>query len=334
MTEILTESFCERCGTRYTFEPVDTRRPLASIGTFGRGLRHFFTDPGSTLGESFAVARSESEQRATTHALEAFHQTFNFCLTCRQYVCGECWNAVEGRCLTCAPVEEPAAVIELAAPAPAASLAVADIDLPRIEVVDQPIELDVEPVALEEVVDAAAVTDRLAKLAPQETAVETEIAPVEAVAEAEPAAEAEPVAAEVPPAPAPLADLQGTLLGLEPGRSLDAEIAAYEEQRGAGPETPEPEAVEVAPEPEPFRPVSIPAPWPIAEDQVAAMAAPGERPALESLPPIVGPTTVVGAGHPAGAPISGARACPSCGLSLSVSARFCRRCGTAQQQAG
>ena len=135
MTEILTESFCERCGTRYTFEPVETRRPLASIGTFGRGLRHFFTDPGSTLGESFAVARSESEQRATTHALEAFHQTFNFCLTCRQYVCGECWNAVEGRCLTCAPVEEPAAVFELAAPAPAASLAVADIDLPRIEVV-------------------------------------------------------------------------------------------------------------------------------------------------------------------------------------------------------
>jgi hypothetical protein len=28
-----------------------------------------------------------------------------------------------------------------------------------------------------------------------------------------------------------------------------------------------------------------------------------------------------------------ARACPSCGLSLSASARFCRRCGTPQQAA-
>jgi ribosomal protein L40E len=30
-------------------------------------------------------------------------------------------------------------------------------------------------------------------------------------------------------------------------------------------------------------------------------------------------------------PILAARACPSCGLSLSANARFCRRCGTPQQ---
>ena len=49
MTEILTESFCERCGTRYTFEPVaDRRKPLKAIGTLGRGIRHFVSDPGST----------------------------------------------------------------------------------------------------------------------------------------------------------------------------------------------------------------------------------------------------------------------------------------------
>jgi predicted amidophosphoribosyltransferase len=30
-------------------------------------------------------------------------------------------------------------------------------------------------------------------------------------------------------------------------------------------------------------------------------------------------------------PVLTARACPSCGLSLSASARFCRRCGTPQQ---
>jgi hypothetical protein len=109
MTEILTESFCERCGTRYTFEPVDSRRrPMSAIGTLGRGIRHFVSDPGSSLDEAFAVARSEQEQRSTAHALEAFHRTFNFCLTCRQYTCGDCWNAVEGRCLTCAPTPEAA----------------------------------------------------------------------------------------------------------------------------------------------------------------------------------------------------------------------------------
>ena len=109
MTEILTESFCERCGTRYTFETVEAKRgPLGAIGTFGRGLKHFVSDPDTSFDEAFAVARSEQDQRSTTHALEAFHQTFNFCLNCRQYTCGDCWNVVEGRCLTCAPTPEAA----------------------------------------------------------------------------------------------------------------------------------------------------------------------------------------------------------------------------------
>ena len=343
MTEILTESFCERCGTRYTFEPVDTRRPMSSIGTFGRGLRHFFTDPDSTLGESFAVARSETEQRATNHALEAFHQTFNFCLSCRQYVCGECWNAVEGRCLTCAPVEEPTAPVEAAATAASAMPAVvADLAPPRIEVVGEP-GTTAAPVVAEPT--EAVVAEPLApeEAEPQAEAAGEAVGEAEAepVAEAAGEAEAEPVA-EAPPielepvAEAPPIELEpaldSALEGLEPGRSLDAEIAAYEEQHVAG----EPEAVEVAPEPaEPFRPVLAPAPPPIAEEQVAAMApSPGERSPLEVLPPILGPRTVVGADQPAAAPSPGARTCPSCGLSLSVSARFCRRCGTAQQQAG
>ena len=107
MTEILTESFCERCGTRYTFEPVVPRnKRMTAIGTLGRGIRHFVSDPGSSLDEAFAVARSESEQRTTATALEAFHRTFNFCLSCRRYTCADCWNAVEGRCLSCSPVPE------------------------------------------------------------------------------------------------------------------------------------------------------------------------------------------------------------------------------------
>ena len=30
----------------------------------------------------------------------------NFCLSCRQYTCSDCWNTVEGRCLSCAPTPE------------------------------------------------------------------------------------------------------------------------------------------------------------------------------------------------------------------------------------
>src|SRR6185503_6723251 len=104
--------FCERCGTRYTFEPVQSRRgPFGAIGTLGRGFRHFVADPGSSLDEAFAVAKSEQEQRSTANALEAFHRTFNFCLSCRQYTCADCWNPVEGRCLSCAPTPEALAPV-------------------------------------------------------------------------------------------------------------------------------------------------------------------------------------------------------------------------------
>ncbi len=69
-----------------------------------------------------ADARSDEERSATTHQLDAFHKTFNFCLTCRQYTCGNCWNTAEGRCLTCSPLPEvePAAVVLVEAIAPAA----------------------------------------------------------------------------------------------------------------------------------------------------------------------------------------------------------------------
>jgi zinc-ribbon domain len=134
MTEILTESFCERCGTRYTFEPVQSkRRGLGKIGTLGRGFRHFVSDPGSSLDEAFAVARSEQEQQSTTHALEAFHRTFNFCLNCRQYTCGDCWNAVEGRCLSCSPtgesLEPPAPRMDTTVVLPSLDLAQAHVSI-------------------------------------------------------------------------------------------------------------------------------------------------------------------------------------------------------------
>ena len=46
---------------------------------------------------------SETERESTAYQLDAFHKTFNFCMSCRQYTCPNCWNEAEARCLTCAP---------------------------------------------------------------------------------------------------------------------------------------------------------------------------------------------------------------------------------------
>jgi hypothetical protein len=105
MPEILTESFCERCGTRYTFEsaaPRKTRR-LGQFKTLSKGMKNWVMSDDTSLDEAMAAARNDDERELTSHQLDAFHATFNFCMTCRQYTCGNCWNAAEGRCLTCAP---------------------------------------------------------------------------------------------------------------------------------------------------------------------------------------------------------------------------------------
>ncbi len=105
MPEILTESFCERCGTRYTFEsaaPPRTKK-LGRFKTLSKGLKNYVLSDDSSMDEAMAAARSDEEREVTSHQLDAFHATFNFCMTCRQYTCANCWNQAEGRCLTCAP---------------------------------------------------------------------------------------------------------------------------------------------------------------------------------------------------------------------------------------
>jgi len=107
MTEILTESFCERCGTRYTFESTAPRQKrMGGIRILGRGLKNFVLSDDSSLDEAMAAARSDVEREATAQQLDAFHRTFNFCMSCRQYTCGNCWNGVDARCLSCAPLPE------------------------------------------------------------------------------------------------------------------------------------------------------------------------------------------------------------------------------------
>src|SRR5438094_5928387 len=104
MPEILTESFCERCGTRYTFEAqVPKKSSLGKFRTLSKGFKNYVLSDETTLEEAFADARHDEEREITSHQLDAFHKTFNFCMSCRQYTCANCWNEVEARCLSCAP---------------------------------------------------------------------------------------------------------------------------------------------------------------------------------------------------------------------------------------
>jgi hypothetical protein len=102
MADTLTESFCERCGTRYTFRTHGgARARLAALVTIGRGLRLGVTSR-SSLGRSLDAARSRAAREASAHQLDAFQRTFRFCLGCGQYVCADCWDAAAQRCRSCA----------------------------------------------------------------------------------------------------------------------------------------------------------------------------------------------------------------------------------------
>ena len=218
MTEILTESFCERCGTRYTFETARPRSSrLGRARTLTKGLRNFVLsdDP---LSVAMADARSEEERSATALQLDAFHKTFNFCLSCRQYTCGNCWNVEEGRCLSCSPRSdtapaEPAETVDsaavaerlaamTAAPEPAAHEVIGVSAWPEADLPRRAPELASLPVVAEPEPDTAS-----ARALPEPSAVE--------------AAAAEPLAAE---ASAP---------EVQPVQSLAPEVEAVEAEAAA-----------------------------------------------------------------------------------------------------
>ena len=288
MTEILTESFCERCGTRYTFETASHRaRPLSRLSTLGRGLRHYLATEDASLDESMAVARSDDEQRSATAQLEAFHRTFNFCLSCRQYTCTECWNPVEGRCLSCAPLPytetiAPAATLS----APVMTIAAPpQITRPPIEILpreapfqpSQPSGWDVEPEPEPET-EAALETEAASRPATEDEPIEaTAAAPVEAEAAepevGEPEA-VEPAEPEEPESifrraepPAPDAD------GFQPPFNLAPPVAAPAEPT---PQEPMPlEAALPMAEPEAEAPIAEPE---VVQAEAEAQPEPVSRP--------------------------------------------------------
>ncbi len=282
MTEILTESYCERCGAKFTFESASAAGgPLTRARTLVRGLRNYVTSDES-LDEALAEARREEQREASGLQLRAFHETFNFCFSCRQYTCRDCWNEGAGRCRSCAPLP----------------------DLP------DPLELRGLP----------------PELAPR------------------PAAHLEPAPAEVPAWPA------RDLVRSDGGATSAGEMPARPPQ----PAAPLPwSRVPVRP---PQPPAQAPAPWQIVapDEPPAAPAGPAAQPGGARERPVA-PASPIGwmLRHPENAqpqvsprvtrsvweestrdivsrPGSGVQACQGCGLPLSASARFCRRCGARQ----
>jgi hypothetical protein len=103
MPETLTESFCERCGTRYEFKAPTRLNPLRKTRGFVSGLRNYIMSQDA-LSDAIGDAMRSEEEMLAARQLESFHESFNFCIDCRQYTCNSCWNEGAGRCRTCIPV--------------------------------------------------------------------------------------------------------------------------------------------------------------------------------------------------------------------------------------
>jgi hypothetical protein len=372
MPEILTESFCERCGTRYTFQAAaPTRSRLSRLKVIARGLRNYVLSDDTTLEEAFADARSAEEREISAQQLEAFHRTFNFCLSCRQYTCRNCWNEAEGRCLTCAPdlSREP-----LPAPFPNLATAVEPIR-PLAEHgrdgggAGWPIrDLELEA-------GLGAPSPEASPAPPPPIPAE---APTLAPTVPEPGPGAAPPASPADRAAAAAAQTSALLARFRPEPTPEASLPAVPQPLSADrePETPaaRPAVSDLAPAPpvapvEPSRPAAaepvaeVPAPAePVAEAPApAAVAAapaptdrvvqpvwpPAPRPAPPTAPTWLPPNLAArSAGHALGADAvwaessrdllaprsGGVQACVACGLPLSATARFCRRCGSPQDR--
>jgi hypothetical protein len=103
LVETLTESFCERCGTRYEFTAPTRLNPLRKTRGIIGGLKNYLTSQDA-LSDAMGDAMRGEEAQLASAQLEAFHESFNFCIGCRQYTCVNCWNDDAGRCRSCAPI--------------------------------------------------------------------------------------------------------------------------------------------------------------------------------------------------------------------------------------
>ncbi len=323
MSELLTESFCERCGTRYTFESgePETRRPsIKKARVLARGLKHFVLSDDSLETALAEGERDEDRERAALQ-LEAFHQTFNFCMDCRQYTCRDCWNDAEGRCLSCAPgpgriesamstplqaqtdtVSRLDALLgsgPLAPPAIEAWPMEAAFAPPAGDAVEAPADLDeAAPLAVAAQEEAAAPEAAMAADTPDEdeasatAQAEPSVAPTATAQAEEPLetpAEAVPEWLAVEPeAPVRAPSLEEYLLAASAAQAAQAEAAQPAGPAAVAAVEAEP-AVPVAAEPVAAEPVEEPAPEPVAEATEAVEESAPEPVAAEAPAPIFTP---------------------------------------------
>ena len=385
-SEILTESFCERCGTRYTFEagPAKRRRPgLKGVRVLSRGIKNWVMEDGQPLDAAMAEARREEGRDLAAAQMEAFHQTFNFCMDCRQYACTSCWNPTEGRCLTCAPLPEDA---DQAAAVAAFGTFAAGTNGTHLEVLEAWPSADLG-VEAEETVDlaqplAAVSPEPVASTAPARAYVPTDLTPLDLPDDEEVAVPGEVASlaiarvAEDAATPPPAEDAASDVAVAEPAlheavaepapeaveptapadrvddRPVEPIAAEAPPAPPAGPAAPAPPAPQAAPgwtivapdEPSAAAAPAWPPQTPVYQPPAPRKPVPGQ-PSQPSTPawPTHAPAAFSGPAMPAPAsvweesslgviarPGSGVQACVSCGLPLSATARFCRRCGSRQ----
>jgi hypothetical protein len=272
MPEALTESFCERCGTRYEFAAPTELNTIRKTRGLISGLRNYIMSQDSLSDAVGDAMRSEEEALASAQ-LDAFHDSFSFCIQCRQYTCVNCWNDDAGRCRTCVPIVGTDDLIErfeasFSAQHPAVpGEGVAE---PGADDLNRRLGVDMWP---SEDLSAAATNGSTAAEWPAEPAEPEPIA-------AEPEPEPEPVTAEAEPEPDPVApDLQPMPLATiestpEPTWpdtpvTAEAEPALVWEADAAFELEPEPVVAEVEPEPEPEPVVAEVEPEPEPEPVVA-----------------------------------------------------------------
>lgn len=103
VSDTLTATFCERCGTRQEFRAPRRVGPLRRTRGFVGGLRNYIGG-SDALSEAMREGMQAQESLIAAAQLDAFHASIHLCIDCRQYTCNECWNGDAGRCRSCAPL--------------------------------------------------------------------------------------------------------------------------------------------------------------------------------------------------------------------------------------
>jgi hypothetical protein len=172
-----------------------------------RGLKNWVVEDGRSIEAAMADARRDEERTLASAQLEAFHQTFNFCMDCRQYTCLDCWNPAEGRCLSCAPTPGQLEAEAAAMPATAFGTAAVPITAGPDEGMVWPTSDLTSDEPAETVVAAAEVTTVLPYVPTDLRPVELPDDEIETIIGAADAAAVEPQAA-VEPEAGPIAAVQ------------------------------------------------------------------------------------------------------------------------------